>query len=266
MPTPFYHLSLAEELLELPGLPAKAGHFLQAQRNEFLLGNTAPDVQVLTGQLRESTHFFCLPILEHDRPAWETFLSDYPQLAEPASLPPDQAAFVAGYLCHLQADWLWIKQIFAPVFGPSVSWGSFEDRLYYHNALRAYLDRKVVAGLGYTGLNNVSPAGWLPFVQDCYLVRWRDYLSRQLEPGAFTQTVEVFSSRQGVSAPEFYDLISSEERMQCEVFEHVSMNEVMSYRSAVLDENISLLSRYLASALHPKGIVIEGNLPQGAYL
>ena len=71
MPTPFYHLSLAQELLTHPSLPEPINQFLRMRRCEFMFGNTAPDVQVVSGQARQETHFFNLPILAGDRPAWE---------------------------------------------------------------------------------------------------------------------------------------------------------------------------------------------------
>src|SRR5512136_610137 len=80
MPTPFYHLSLAEELVSHPNLQGNISQFLQAFRGGFLFGNTAPDVQVVSGQLRQETHFFNLPIQTGDRPAWELLLSDHPHL------------------------------------------------------------------------------------------------------------------------------------------------------------------------------------------
>ena len=266
MPTPFYHLSLAEELLSHPCLPEKIRLFLQDSRCGFLFGNTAPDVQVVSGQSRQRTHFFNLPIQTGDRPAWELLLSDYPHLAMARQLPATQAAFLAGYLCHLQADWLWVKDIFAPVFGPRGSWGTFHQRLYYHNVLRAYLDLHILPELS-SGmdacLGQVEPDGWLPFVQDRHLVEWRDLLFPQLHSGAAPQTVEVFSSRQGISAPEYYALLESEDRMQKEVFEHLPLRLVHSYRQRVLDDNIHLLSDYLAFTLHPTSTPSEGDVFHG---
>jgi hypothetical protein len=128
-------------------LPEPVRNFLFPNRGAFLFGNSAPDVQVVSGQPRELTHFFDLPIRAGDIPPWKRALSAFPALASPENLPPPQAAFLAGYLCHLQADWLWILQIFAPVFGPECRWTSFTHRLYLHNVLRAYLDRRILPGL-----------------------------------------------------------------------------------------------------------------------
>jgi hypothetical protein len=257
---------MAGELLNDPRLPEKISRFLQSSRGMFLFGNTAPDVQVVSGQPRQVTHFFNLPIQAGDQPPWELILSDHPHLANAEQLPAHQAAFLSGYLCHLQADWFWVKDIFAPIFGPRCSWSTFHKRLYYHNVLRAYLDRHILPEL-FPGmdicLRRVNPDGWLPFVQDHHLMEWRNLLFPQLQPGAVTQTVEVFSSRQGISAPEFYNLLESGERMQQEIFQHIPLKYVQNYRQRVLDENILLLSVYLAFTLHQTNSPIEGNDDQG---
>jgi hypothetical protein len=267
VPTPFYHLSLVEELLDHPRLPQGISLFLQSARCEFLFGSTAPDVQVVSGQPRQETHFFNLPIQAGDLPAWVMLFTDYPRLGCAEKLPATHAAFMAGYLCHLQADWRWITDIFAPFFGHGRAWKTFQDRLYYHNVLRAYLDQQILPRLG-AGMDNclsqVRPDGWLPFVKDACLAEWRDFLAPQLQSGSATQTVEVFSARQGVSAPEYHALLSSQERMQREIFTHLPLENIHKYRAAVIDDNSHLLTQYLAFALHLRDVALEGNLHQGA--
>jgi hypothetical protein len=250
VPTPFYHLRLAEDLLAHLGLAGEQREFLQRFKCAFLFGNTAPDVQVISGQPRQQTHFFNLPIQARDRTAWQRLLSDYPNLADTKRLSLSQTAFLAGYLCHLQADWMWVKELFAPVFGPRAPWGTFPKRLYLHNVLRAYLDVRILPELPPgmdRGLRQAQPDGWLPFVADHHLIEWREVLVPQLKPGAATQTVEVFSSRQGISSTEFNALVESEERMQREIFSHVSLEKVQEYHQRVLEHNCHLLSEYLVS-------------------
>lgn len=266
MPTPFYHLSLADELLSRPSLPEPIRQFLRKTYREFMFGNTAPDVQVVSGQPRQETHFFNLPILAGDRPAWKGIFAEFPQLEGFYGLPASQVAFLAGYLCHLQADWLWVNDVFAPFFGPHCSWGTFRQRLYYHNVLRAYLDIHILPELPKTMhacLSQVEPKKWLPFVADRHLLEWRDLLYPQLQPGANIQTVEVFSSRQGISPPEYYALLASDARMQHEVFEHFPLEQVNNYRQKVLDGNIRLLSDTMAFTLHPTDTPIKGKIYQG---
>lgn len=248
MPTPFYHLKLAEEILgETSTLPGGILALLSEYRAEFLLGNTAPDVQVISGQPREATHFFTLPLRLNERLPWEGLLSDHAALAHPGQIPPAQAAFIAGYLCHLQADYLWATDIFVPVFGMRSEWESFSRRLYLHNVLRAYMDREILPELNNgtgSSLVRATPEGWLPFVQDSYLYEWRDLLTAQLMPGAKSQTVEVFARRQGIPPEEFYRLLSSPERMDQELFAHLPRQQLEAYHQRILIENLSLLEHY----------------------
>jgi len=233
-----------------------------------MFGNTAPDVQVVSGQARQETHFFNLPILAGDRPAWAGIFVEFPQLAVFGVLPSTQVAFLAGYVCHLQADWLWVNDIFAPFFGPRCSWATFRQRLYYHNVLRAYLDTHILPELpkGMDAcLSQVEPKSWLPFVADHHLVEWRDLLSPQLQAGGNIQTVEVFSSRQGISPPEYYALLASESRMQQEIFNHFPLELVNLYRQKVLKENIHLLSDIMAFTLHPTDTPTKGEIFQGVH-
>jgi hypothetical protein len=249
MPTPFYHLRVAEELLEHPALPEGVRLALSKQRPAFLLGNTAPDVQVVTGQQRETTHFFRVPIMPGTPTPWTRILRSYPILARPDELPPAQAAFLAGYLCHLQADWQWILDIFAPIFGPARNWSTFGQRLYLHNVLRAYLDREIMADLpAETGdlLRESEPDDWLPFVDDAHLNEWGSYLAQQLEPGAAALTVEVFAARQKISPSEFYRLIDSESRMEAEIFSKLPRERLVQYKRKLIESNVILLNSYLS--------------------
>jgi hypothetical protein len=248
MPTPFYHLSLAAEILGRTDLPSETRAFLQDQRAAFMYGNTAPDVQTISGQNRQVTHFFDLPIRSGDPPAWERMLTDHPDLLRVESLPDDQAAFLAGYLCHLQADWKWVIEIFAPVFGPGVGWRSQGYRIYLHNVLRSYLDMQILPGLRPQlagDLDQIDPQDWLPFVEDVHLRQWRDLLSGQLCDGCETQTVEVFAARQRISPEEYYRLLNSEEELDREIFSRLPRQTIQEYRQSLLDENILLLTNYL---------------------
>ena len=248
MPTPFYHLWIAQNLLEHPDLGANARQLLNHQRAEFMFGNTAPDVQTISQQSRQDTHFLSLPTYPGQPSPVEAMLTANPPLRPTRSLPAAQAAFLAGYLCHLHADWLWVRLIFEPVFGSAASWAGTAHRLYIHNVLRAHLDRLVVPNLAVgtsTCLAQVQPLHWLPFVADEYLHQWRDLLHPQLQAHAPPQTVEVFAARQGIPPQAYYRLLDSSERMEQEVFAYISPQQMESYRSLLLSESIHLLRRYL---------------------
>lgn len=250
MPTPFYHLSLASELLAHPGLSESVRVFLQQQHAAFMFGNTAPDVQVVSAQARDATHFFDLPIRPADPPAWERMLALFPQLSRPDRLPAAQAAFLAGYICHLQADWFWVKEIFLPVFGMRANWETFAWRLYLHNVLRSYLDREILAGIQErmgAEFVRVQPSGWLPFVADRFLEEWRDLLAAQLQPGADIRTVEVFAQRQGISPQEYYRLLDSQADMDAMIFSRLPHRALDDYRLRLVEKNVDFLRAYLES-------------------
>lgn len=248
MPTPFYHLSIAEQILVDKQLTPQVGDLLRQQRSAFLVGNIAPDVQVISGQSRRSTHFFDLPIKNIRIEPKVYLLQSYPGLAVAQVLSLSQAAFIAGYLCHLQADWLWVRNIFVPVFGLRGTWGTFQQRLYYHNVLRAYVDQQIIPSLNHEVVNQIKqaqPQDWLPFVNDADLNRWRDYLAGQLQPGGKIDTVEVFAERQGMSPEDYYALIGSKEAMQREVFSHLHPDTLDIYRHRLLNESKDVLEHYL---------------------
>jgi hypothetical protein len=219
---------------------------LKSQRGAFLFGNTAPDVQGFSHQKRADTHFFDLPLRSIAHLPWEQMLLEHPSLAQMGDLDTAQAAFVTGYLCHLQADWLWVKEIFVPVFGLRSSWGSFPHRLYLHNVLRAYLDRQILPGLRdgvCASLSEAVPNHWLPFVADEHLRQWRDYLVEQLLPGTPTQTVEVFAARQGIPVDAYTRLLNSEEAMEREIFTRIDRTAILNYRQRLVEENLQLVEK-----------------------
>jgi hypothetical protein len=248
VPTPFYHLWIAQDLLDHPGLGLEARVFLNRHRAAFLFGNTAPDVQVVSRQPRQDTHFFEFPIYPGQPSPVDAMLAVYPQFRNLFALPADQAAFLVGYLCHLQADWLWVRQIFDPIFGSRAAWAEVPHRLYIHNVLRSYLDQKVIPRLAQdmgACLALARPQGWLPFVEDHFLSQWRDELHPQLQGQTLPHTVEVFAARQGIPVEAYYELLNSEERMQREVFIHLSSVQLKTYRSHLLAESVQLVSRSL---------------------
>lgn len=247
MPTPFYHLSIAQELMGEERLSENVRSFLQSQQNAFYLGNTAPDVQSLMDIPRDGTHFFKVPPKANVVP-WEKLFRQNPGLGDSAGLPSAHAAFIAGYICHLQADIFWIHEIFLPIFGLAPKWGRFRQRLFYHNILRTYLDYEVIAALpeGIAGiLASAKPENWLDFVPDENLVMWREMLTRQLHPGAEIETVAVFAERQGISAEDYNAIVNSETEMEEKIFVHISRQELIEYRSKLIQENVRLLSDYL---------------------
>lgn len=248
MPTPFYHLRIAERLLDQPGLQAEVRLTLNQHWPAFLLGCTAPDVQTVSGQTRPATHFFDLPITSSSMPAWDVMLEAYPHLAVVGQLAAQQAVFIAGYMCHLQADWFWVRDIFQPYFSAPVPGRPHRERFYLHNVLRAYLDMLILPDLHpqiADQLGQSAPARWLPFVEDSYLEQWRDYLTKQLCGGCNVLTVEVFATRQGIPPEEYYRLLDSQDQLDRSLFTYLPRQSVKIYENLLIAENLRLVHTYL---------------------
>lgn len=247
MPTPFYHLSLAQEILYHPELPPALQSLLERNLGAFLLGNVSPDVQVISGQSRTETHFFDLPLKSNAMPPWQQMLHIYPNLRNTTLLPSDQQAFLIGYLCHLLADWRWVQKIFVPVFGLHNSWGTFEQRLIYHNVLRTYLDEQILSSLPLQwgqSLTLAYPSQWLPFVEDRFLIQWRDLIAEQLKPGSKIATAEVFAARQGLQVDEFVRWVHSPTLLQEVIFSRIPMAQLSAFRFQVVAESVRLVQEY----------------------
>lgn len=248
MPTPVNHLLMARELLESGLLKGNAQNLLQTHPGPFMLGHTAPDVQTISGQRREETHFYTLPP-SREVPAYEVLLQTYPTLAQPAHLSPPHAAFLAGYMAHLLADELWWLEIFHPYFGAGADWGTWSERLFLHNVLRTWLDWQDQARLNGEEaalLAAAEPEGWLPFIRDEDLRAWRDDLVEQLQPGHRIRTAEVFAARMDVTPEEIEEAARSPERMAY-IFRHTPPERLALYRHHVLHQSAALVNRYFKS-------------------
>ena len=248
MPTPIQHLVIADDVLADPALPPVARQVLAAQRGAFLFGTIAPDVQSVSGQTREATHFFTMPHTTDARPAHEILFAAHPSLAHTQDLAPEQAAFIAGYVSHLALDELWIAQVFTPYFGPEAEWDTFRERLLMHNVLRTWLDQCDQNRLGddVSGtLARVEPRGWLPFVSDLHLHLWRDEITAELAPGATIHTAEVFAKRLQVPPAEIHHMLESPAELQRRVLVHVPLGCVDKFYADARTVSVRLIAEYL---------------------
>lgn len=232
MPTPVQHLLVAQRVLADAALPNAIRDRLLAQRGAFLFGNTAPDVQTMSGQRREATHFFVIPWTRVPAPHKAMF-ELYPYLGFPHHLPAAQSAFIAGYICHLWLDVLWVRDIYLDHFGPNARWGAnLRERHVYHNILRAWCDRhdqdQLTGAIG-SALAAARPFDWLPFTADRYLIQWRDNLAGQFRPGASIRTVEVFAERGGVPPEKFHQVLNSPAEMEQRIFAHASREKIEKF-------------------------------------
>ena len=250
MPTPVMHLALGEAILDGDAFPQVVRRLLMEQRGPFLLGHTAPDVQTVSQQSREQTHFYSIPRTTR-RSAYEALFAAHPRLRLANALPPAQTAFVAGYIAHLVLDELWLECIFERYF--LQDWGPLRERLFLHNVLRTWMDRQDQGRLNgrlVTALREANPEGWLPFVSDEHLRGWRDWLVEQFTPGHQVQTAEVFARRMGVPAADVEAVLQSPQQMESRVFCHVPRTALQSFRDGGYERSVALIRRYIDPSIH----------------
>jgi len=245
MPTPFYHLHLAQELLA----EDSCSPLLRNEQGSFYLGNIAPDAQNVAGLSRESTHFFEVPMRDTS-PAWDAMFKQYPSLTETDALTPAQRAFLAGYICHLAVDQMWIADIFDPVFVEEAKWENPRERFFIHNVLRIYLDeldRPALASNGVgTSLKKANPDQWLPFLADAALSHWRDFVAEQLLEGGAAQTIEVFAKRMKRPPRDFESLLQSPAQMTERVFRLVPNDSLAHFRDRAFVRSQEVIADYLS--------------------
>ena len=248
------HLARAEDIIRGDALPPAIRRLLTQQRGPFLLGHTAPDVQTVSGQRRDETHFYSIPRTS-DRPAHEALFAAHPQLARAELLPPAQAAFVAGYIAHLLLDELWLDDVFLHYFWQDCGTHRAEprakvlrERIFPHNVLRTWMDRQDqqrLNGSVVTVLQGTEPQDWLPFVGDEHLQVWRDWLVGQIGPGGSVQTAEVFAQRMGVPVAEVEAVLRSPQQMEERVFRHIPRAALQSFHDTGYARSVALISEYI---------------------
>ena len=86
------------------------------QLGAYYLGATTPDIRALAKWDRAATHFFDLGNFDEQSGVAGVFHA-HPRLASSGELGSETAAFVCGYISHLEMDEAWIEEIFRPCFG-----------------------------------------------------------------------------------------------------------------------------------------------------
>jgi len=179
MPHLVFHMSVARELAGRLNSP-----IIDNERGAYYMGATGPDMHILSGSKRHTSHFFDLACIEK-QDCIEAFFDAYPELRDAKALSPRTAAFVGGYLTHLVIDEIWITDIYRPFFGPQSPLGgdaqaNISDRiLQYEIDLQRRQDRETAAEIRAALL--ASPLDvQVKFVDNATLQRWRDVAADML--------------------------------------------------------------------------------------
>jgi hypothetical protein len=105
------HMVVARELA-----PSVLRGAVQNELGAYYLGATTPDIRALAKWDRSATHFFDLSNFDEQSGVTGVFQS-HPKLAASGELSSETAAFVCGYISHLEMDEAWIEEVYRPCFG-----------------------------------------------------------------------------------------------------------------------------------------------------
>jgi hypothetical protein len=173
MPPLGMHMTLARELAAQLAHPA-----LRVEAGAFYLGAAAPDIRALTRWERVRTHFFDLDNFEEQHGV-EALFAEHPQLAEARCLDGQTAAFVGGYLTHLEMDEAWIEEVYRPCFGErsplkGTALANVLDRVLQFELDRRERDDERTVDEIREHLVCCAVEIATPFIERETLVRWRD--------------------------------------------------------------------------------------------
>ena len=250
MPTPFMHMQLSEELRSLAlsrqDLHGRLQNALLETWPAFYLGGVAPDFQTICGIPRSETHFYKMPP-ESRSAGQQNMLASFPQLSPGQSLDLDQAAFIAAYLVHLQLDLIWHFDVVLPYFANSSIVGNLRKGYLLHVILLTYLDDLAVHSLPETvpeALANATYEHWLPFAEKDQLDAWREFLLKQLAPGATIRTVKIFAERLRMTPDELTDKLNDRDWMNRELFSRIPVSKIQHQLTESIVECFDLVEAY----------------------
>lgn len=250
MPSLCLHATRAQQVAErLSGLIPR-GH-----RGTYLLGATAPDIRVIIAQSRQETHFFDLSSRDPESSV-ATFFQAHPVLRRGAELAEATRVFVAGYLCHLVTDEIWILEVYRPCFGPASPLArdpmtNLLDRvLQFELDRRERLDRDKMAALR-AELSLADPGAAPGLMEEATLLRWRDLMMATLARPFSWDNFRSFGERflrgqEQVSRAQMEDFLAALPAMVDKVLKHVTKERLFAFREKSLQEGTAVVKEYLA--------------------
>jgi hypothetical protein len=251
MPHAQTHLDAACEVLAQPALVASFPWLADdAAQSAFLLGAISPDARILSGLPREATHFFSIPPTPA-RPAQRALLDGWPALRRESVADRRQAAYVAGYMTHLVMDQTWVEQIVMPgLFIDGLEWGFGHPNWRLYTILMTYLEHRAEARLPGDALDRLrlaQPAGWLPFLDDQTLLRWRETIIGIIEGGGAARVSREFAQTNGLDAGEMAAIVGSEERMAEVAYPTVPCERLLAFEDESRSRSAGAVMDYLGA-------------------
>jgi len=251
MPLLYLHLSLANEAAELLRHSA-----VDLNMGDYLLGSISPDVHYIGGVFRKETHFFDLDEQECES-GTSLFFKAHPDLAGGSKLDTATKSFVAGYLSHLVADEIWIKDIYRPFFGNSSSLSgdptaNVLDRLLQFELDRREREDKLKKTAIRDDLCGLEPQVSIDFMALTALRQWRDFactmIDRDVTLADFPRLARGFLlPSKKIDAEQLEPFLSSLADRLDWVIHYVTPDGLAAFREKVISQSVTVSKEYLGA-------------------
>ncbi|MDR9458600.1 MAG: zinc dependent phospholipase C family protein [Dehalococcoidia bacterium] len=251
MPLLYLHLSLANEAAEL-----LRHSVVDRNMGDYLLGSISPDVHYIGGVFRKDTHFFDLDEQECES-GTSLFFKAHPDLAGGSKLDTATKSFVAGYLSHLVADEIWIKDIYRPFFGNSSSLSgdptaNVLDRLLQFELDRREREDKLKKTAIRDDLCGSEPQVSIDFMALTALRQWRDFactmIDRDVTLADFPRLARGFLlPSKKIDAEQLEPFLSSLADRLDWVIHYVTPDGLAAFREKVISQSVTVSKEYLGA-------------------
>jgi hypothetical protein len=151
VPSSYIHVWVAGEIPAAAGVTGGEDDVGAA----YFFGSVAPDVGLVAGSPRAQAHWWTPGEEASGRLGVSRLLAAHPEL-DANRLDAVGRAFVAGYLCHLVTDEVWIRTIYEPYFGPSTPFVASQEGIELQQALYSHLERRRIEAEVGTGARSTD--------------------------------------------------------------------------------------------------------------
>jgi len=155
---------------------------------------------------------------------------------------------MAGYICHLWLDVIWVRDVYLPGFGPEAKWLTMRDRLLYHNILRAWCDQQDQSKLNgdhRTQFSRRSAARLAALHLRSIFDPVARPAGRSISTGRQHPHGRSLRSAQPRAPAEFQRLLESPQALEDNIFVHASQATIAAFYQHGHDQMAELISEYL---------------------
>ncbi len=249
MPPLCLHLGVAIDAAERLSRPEVGDNL-----GSYLFGASLPDIYIAITASRKETHFTDL----QDEPlesGAEGLFRTYPHLARSSELAPSLQALVAGYLCHLVTDQVWVRDVYRPLFSSTSPLGTDPLANFLDRVLQFELDRRERELSSAMGLvrRELMRRDWdsgLEFMGSGVLLQWQKFVdiaaSREPSWVTFPALTQRFLVPRGIIGPEQLEEVMASLPSHLErLLSYVSQERSDAFRGEAVDGAVAAGKEYL---------------------